>query len=137
MKHFTSVHLLSPPLPPHFCCMKYHKPLEPGNPASVVGSCSHRAFLALPVWPPVPTFPSGRLTAWDKRGQFLSRRLRMEDQSCGIQSFPAFLCDPEPDNHKHWFHSSASVLILKEMGRFEKYHSLCKLEGFCKLNYEV
>lgn len=38
-----------------------------------------------------------------------------------------------------WFHSSASVLILKEIGRgvFEKYRSLCKLEGFCKLNFEV
>lgn len=63
----------------------------------------------------------------------------MGDLSCGVQFFLAFLCDPEPDNDKHWFHSSASVLILKDIGTgvFEKYHSLCKIEGFCKVNFEV
>lgn len=37
------------------------------------------------------------------------------------------------------FCSSASVLILKEIDRsvFEKYCSLCKLEGFCKLDIYV
>lgn len=38
-----------------------------------------------------------------------------------------------------WFHSSASGLILKEIdgGVFDKYHSLRKVEGFCKLIFEV
>lgn len=59
----------------------------------------------------------------------------MEDQSCGVQSFPAFLCDPESTINT-WF---CSVLILKEIdgGVFEKYCSHCKVEGFCKLNFEI
>lgn len=61
----------------------------------------------------------------------------MEDQSCGVQSFPAFLCDPEPTINT-WFLSSP-VLILKEICRdvLEKYCSHCKVEGFSKLNFEV
>lgn len=137
MKHLTSVHLPSPPLPPQCCCMEHHKQLEPGSPASVECSCSHRVSLALPFCPPVPLFLSGRPRAWGKKKQFLPGDRGWK--SCGVQSFPTVLCDPEPGNHEHLvsFFSSWSHTEGNRWGFFEKYHSLCKVEGFFKLNFEV
>lgn len=134
----TSVHFFSPPLPPHCCCMKHHKPLEPGILPLYSATLSAGFPLLCPSGHQCPCSSQADPQHGAKESGSMLRRLSMEDQIYGVQSFPAFLCDPEPTINT-WFHSLASVLILKEIdgGVFEKYCSHCKVEDFHKLNFEV